>query len=163
MYSSCLSYLNPASNRTIIVQRNYEGNCECEEQSVLQLISITVMKLSLLSTSEFNASFSLRICPSLLLLIVSVVGLSPSASHSSSEWWSCLHSPRTASQCCLFPDLVFWHSHPNLLIFSRSASREELRCILVSKELISIYEQEDNFSKPKQDECRLCPKDENIF
>ena len=103
MHSSCLSYLNPASNRTIIVQRNYKGNCECEEQSVLQLISITAMKLSLLSTSEFNASFSPRICPSLLLLIVSVVGLSTSASHSSSEWWNCLHSPPTASQCCLFP------------------------------------------------------------
>lgn len=105
MHSSCLSYLNPASNRTIIVQRNYKGNCECEEQTVLQLISITVMKLSLLSTSKFNASFSLRICPSLLLLIVSVVGLSPSALHSSSEYgivFICLVWPLNAV-CFLDP------------------------------------------------------------
>lgn len=47
--------------------------------------------------------------------------------------------------------------------FLCSTPREELCCVLASKELISIYEQEDNFSKPKQDECRLCPKDENIF
>lgn len=47
-------------------------------------------------------------------------------------------------------------------IFSDSTPREELCCVLASKESISIYEQEDNFSKPKQDECRLCPKDENI-
>ena len=92
-------------------------------------------------------------------------------------WLACHHLHRTLHQndgivfipllpplnAVCFLDLVFWHSHPNLLIFSRSASREELRCILVSKELISTYEQEDNFSKPKQDECRLCPKDENIF
>ena len=35
--------------------------------------------------------------------------------------------------------------------------------VLASKELISIHEQEDNFSKPKQDECMLCPKNENIL
>lgn len=73
MHNSCLSYLNPASNRTVIVWRNYKGNGECRVQTVLQLISITVMKLSLLSTSKFNASFSLRICPSLLHPIVSVL------------------------------------------------------------------------------------------
>lgn len=103
MHNSCLSYLNPASNRTVIVQRNYKGNCEYREQTVLQLISITVTELSLLSTSKFNAPFSLRICPSLLLPIVSVVGLSPSALHSSSEWWNCFHSPSISCLCCLLP------------------------------------------------------------
>lgn len=33
MHNSCLSYLNPASNRTVIVQRNYKGNCEYRQCS----------------------------------------------------------------------------------------------------------------------------------
>lgn len=49
MHNSCLSYLNSASNRAVIVQRNYRGNCEWRAHTVLQLISITVTKLSLLS------------------------------------------------------------------------------------------------------------------
>lgn len=46
--SSCLSYLNPASNRTVIVQETTREIVN-EESRLLQLISITVMKLSLLS------------------------------------------------------------------------------------------------------------------
>lgn len=65
--------------------------------------------------------------------------------------------------CMWIHALVFQHSYPSLFIFSASTPGQELCCVLASKELISTYEQGDNFSKPQQDQCRLCPKDENIF
>lgn len=101
MHNSCLSYLNPASNRTATEQGRLwvcKEHRRCSHWS--QLLSCNWV---FCPTTKFNASFPPRICPSLLHSVVSLVGTLPLTLHSSSEWWDCLHLPNISSPCCSLP------------------------------------------------------------
>ena len=81
-HAQLLSYLNPASNRTKETVSEERRPCS----NISQLLSWNWV---FCLTSKFNASLSLRICPSLLHPVVSVVGPSPCTLPSSSGWWNC--------------------------------------------------------------------------
>lgn len=162
MHNSCLSYLNPASNRTATEQgRLWVRNTDDApiDLNYCHAIDSSVRHLNLMLPFPWG---SVPLCCILLYALLA------------RYLWHCTLHQNDGIVCIYLvsplPAVRFPHPSSSLLTFISESFPFSLvqhlcknSAVFWHKELIFIYEQEDDFSKPKQDLCRLCLKGGNIF